>query len=69
LAGHFGGDRELADPTTALVGIPQTFNVDIYPATRVVTIGASVISDRLSVTSRRWALDDIEHPTASGERS
>jgi hypothetical protein len=67
LGRHVGGDRELADPTTALVGIPGTRNDNIYPSS-VVTITAPATGDSLSATPRRWTLGEIEDAMALGGR-
>jgi hypothetical protein len=67
LARHVGGDRELADPTAALVAVPGTRNDNVYPA-RVVTTTAQATGDSLSATPRRWTLGEIEDAMALGGR-
>jgi hypothetical protein len=63
LARRVGGDRELADPTAALVAVPGTRNDNVYPA-RLVTIEAPELGDAMSATPRRWTPAEIIHATS-----
>ena len=63
LARHVEGDRELTDPTAALIAIPGTRNENVHPA-RVVTIDAPVLGEGSRVAPRSWTLGEIEHATA-----